>query len=533
MHRRFIKLSGTKLDKHEFWRAVSRVAKLSRKPKPLFEKPPVGELDSEIVGWLSRYNPWWRAQPSASTERFRRWAFAEVMGRLKSHLAKVVVIRGSRRVGKSVIQQQLVEQLLFLSDVNPARILYAQFDEIPKLGTMSMPVLAIVDWYEQNVLKKTLNASAKAGEPAYLLFDEIQNLADWSVQLKSLVDHTDVNTVVTGSSAMPLGEGQDNLAGRMTTIELGPLRLSEIAGIRRLGELPPYASDAPLEEWKNKDFWLGLVAHGKKHAKLRTQAFRLYSEFGGYPLCHNTSETDSAKLRQQVIDEVITKTIEFDPPHRSRAQSLDAQFVREMFRLTCRYSGQAPKPRLLADEARAVLQTGVTEAKVNEAVSFLTDSLLLTAIPPLEMLAKKQSHPPKLCVCDHFVRDGILQETLPLDVGALKDCNEAVATQVGHVIESVLGYYLRGMPGLEVAWFPERATEPEVDFVLTVGTRRIPIEVKYRRSAPSSADTVGLAAFCAKAAYGADFGIVVTQTAEGDLGNNLIAVPASTFLLLR
>jgi predicted AAA+ superfamily ATPase len=171
--------------------------------------------------------------------------------------------------------------------------------------------------------------------------------------------------------------------------------------------------------------------------------------------------------------------------------------------------------------------------KVTEAIEFLTDSLLVHQVPPLELLAKKQGSPPKLCVCDHFVRNGVLQETLPLDPDALKNCDEAVATQVGHLIESVLGYFLKGIPGVEVSWFPERAKEPEVDLVLTIGTGRIPVEVKYRRSKPDKAALAGIESFCGKSAYAAPFGIIVTQTTEGPIGDKAIALPASTFLLLR
>jgi len=533
MHRKFAKLTGKKLSKHEFWRGVSRVAKLSKKPKPLFETAPLGGLDRELVDFVDFQNPWWKAQPARQAERFKRWAFAEVVDRLRSGLAKVVVIRGSRRVGKSVIQNQLVEQLLLLERVNPARIFYVQFDEIPKLGTMTQPILALVKWYEENVLKSTLNAAAKRGEPAFLLFDEIQNLSNWSVQLKTLVDHTDVNTLVTGSSAMRLGEGKDNLAGRMTTIELGPLRLSEVAGIRRLKELPAFDTTEDLEPWKSRDFWLGLIAHGKKHAKARDEAFRLFSEFGGYPLCHSTTEQDINKIRQQVIDEVITKTIEFDPPHRARTNALDVQLVSDTFRLACRYAGESPRTKILADEIRAKLQTGVTEERVNDSLAFLADSLLLYLIAPFEGLGQRQSHPPKLCICDHFVRSGILQETLPLDPEALKDCNEAVSGRVGHLIESVLGYYLKGIPGLELSWFPARTNEPEVDMVLTIGTARVPVEIKYRRGQPGGRDLAGIEAFCGKPAYSADFGLIITQTTAGPIGDKTIAVPASTFLLLR
>lgn len=540
MHQRFGKLTGKKLDKHEFWRAVSLVAKNARKPKPVYEAAPVGGLGPDLIAFLEENNPWWRAKPMKKPQRFRRWAFYEVVDRLQSKLAPIVAVRGSRRVGKSVLQAQIIEELLLIGrndttkrPVDPARILNVQFDDAPSLGGVSMPIQAIVRWFEEKILKRTLNEAARAGEPAYLFFDEVQNLSDWSVQLKIMADRSDARILVTGSSALRIAKGQDNLAGRMTTIELGPLRLTEVAGIRELRELPEYAPDAPLEEWKKRDFWLGLIAHGKKHARVRDEAFRYFSEFGGYPLCHVTTEKDVDKIRQQVVSEVITKTIEHDPGHRPHAPALDSAFVREVFRMVCRYAGQSVAPKRFAEEIQQVLGTAIAHSKVTDATDFLADSLLLYRVMPLELLAKRQGHAPKLCVCDHFVRNGILQETLPLDPESLKGCGEAVSTQVGHLVESVLGYFLKGIPGVELSWFPERTNEPEVDLVLTIGTSRLPVEVKYRRGTPGRADLAGIEAFCGKPAYAANLGLVITQAAEGPIGDCAIALPASTFLLLR
>ncbi len=539
MHRRFTKLTGKKLSKHEFWRGVSRVAKLSRKPKPVYETAPLGGLNAELVQYLEQNNPWWRAEPTKSQPGYRRWAFAEIVDRLRTKLAPIVAVRGSRRVGKSVLQEQLIEELLLVGrpdptgkPVDPRRILRVVFEDAPSLGGLAQPVQAIVRWYEDNILKKTLNAAAKVGEPAYLLFDEVQNLPKWSVQLKILADHSDARVLVTGSSALRIAKGQDNLAGRMTTIELGPLRLTEVAGIRRLGNLPPYAPNAPLENWKRRDFWLGLIAHGKQHAQIRDEAFGYFSEFGGYPHCHSTSERNVDKIRQQVIREVITKTIEHDPGHRPHRPALDPAFVREVFRMVCRYAGQSVGPKRFAEEIQTLLGTPVQHAKVTEATDFLADSLLMYRVMPLELLAKKQAHAPKLCVSDHFVRNGVLQETVPLDPKALKRCDEAVSAQVGHLIESVLGYFLKGIPGIELAWFPKRHDEPEIDLVLTIGTGRIPVEVKYRRDAPEKRELAGIDPFCSKPAYAAEFGLVITQTTEGPIKEQAIAIPASTFLLI-
>lgn len=540
MHRRFAKLTGKNLSKHEFWRGVSRVAKLSRKPKPIYKTAPLGGLNPELVQYLEENNPWWRAEPTKPQPGFRRWAFAEIVNRLRTKLAPIVAVRGSRRVGKSVLQEQLIEELLLVGrpdptdkPVDPRRILRVVFEDAPSLGGLAQPVQAIVRWYEDNILKKTLNASSKAGAPAYLLFDEVQNLSKWSVQLKILADHSDARILVTGSSALRIAKGQDNLAGRMTTIELGPLRLTEVAGIRGLRGLTAYAPDSPLEDWRKRDFWLDLIAHGKKHAAIRDEAFRFFSEFGGYPHCHSTSEKDVDKIRQQVIREVITKTIEHDPGHRPHAPSLESAFVREVYRMVCRYAGQSVGPKVFAEEIQALLGSPVSHKKIAEAIDFLADSLLMYRVMPLELLGKKQVHAPKLCVSDHFVRNGVLQETLPLDIEALKHCDQSVSAQVGHLIESVLGYFLKGIPGIELAWFPQRRSEPEIDLVFTIGTGRIPVEVKYRRDAPKASDLAGIDSFCRKSAYAAEFGLVITQTKEGPINDNTIAVPASTFLLVR
>jgi predicted AAA+ superfamily ATPase len=46
----------------------------------------------------------------------------------------------------------------------------------------------LLRWFENRILKSTFNEAARADEPAYLLFDEVQNLKDWAPQLKALLD---------------------------------------------------------------------------------------------------------------------------------------------------------------------------------------------------------------------------------------------------------------------------------------------------------------------------------------------------------
>src|SRR5207237_3312389 len=106
------------------------------------------------------------------------------------------------------------------------------------------------------------------------------------------------------------------------------------------------------------------------------------------------------------------------------------------------------------------------------------------------------------------------------------------STLAGHIVESVIGFYLKGIAGIDVSWFPERHGEPEIDFVLTIGTARLPIEVKYtRRLKPK--DLRGLEAFCRQPKYNAPFGLLITQQTAGPVSNCVIAVPAYAFLALH
>lgn len=532
IHRQFSRLTRTNFDKREFWRVVSRVAKRSRKPQPLFETAPLGGLPEELIHFLERQNPWWSGAPAKPAERFRRWGFNDAADRLDKQITPIVAIREPRQVGKTTIQEQLIEDLIKLQNVNPARVFRVQFDEIPTLGSYRLPILALVGWFEKNVLGEPMNALAARGEPVYLFLDEVQNLKGWAPELKSLVDHVRAKTLITGSSALRIAGGRDSLAGRTSTIELGPLRLGEIVGVRGLGDLPPFHVTAALDAWNEKDFWVELADYARRHARLLQKAFDAFCELGGYPRGHRTGATRS-QLADIVIEQVVNRTLDRDLRAGPGGRTRNPNTLRETFRRVCRYAGQAVRPRFIANEASQVLGAGISEKAVRDAVSFLCDALLVHEIQPLEALTKRQSQPPKLCICDHFVREAWLQERIPISPRQLASANDAVATTAGHLMESNIGTYLRGITGLDLSWFPERKGEPEVDFVATIGLRRLPIEVKYRRKDPIADDLRGLRGFCSQAKYNAPFGLLITQQTAGLIEENIIALPAYALLAVR
>jgi predicted AAA+ superfamily ATPase len=477
---------------------------------------------------LREMNPWWQGLPVPNLQPVKRWAYASLLRGLNSRLAPVLVLRGPRQVGKSTLQNQVIDELL-RQGVDPRRILRVQFDDL-QLRRKREPILEIVWWYADHVLGEPL--AAQGDHPVYLFLDEVQNLKEWAPQIKSLVDLLPVRALITGSSALRIEAGRDSLAGRIQTLELGPLLLREIAEIRGLKTVAAYHAPNGLAPLKDKAFWQGLRAYGQTHQALRMQAFALFSERGGYPVAHKAADEPWERVADQLVETAVKRAIQHDLRMGDRGVKRDEQLLEEVFRLACRYVGQSPKQAMYLGEIRAALNTDVGWQRVLHYLRFLDGALLVRLIDPLELRLKKRKSPAKLVLSDHSLRAAWLQEVVPIDPVALAE-QPHLSDLAGRVAESVVGQFFKSIINLDVAYFPETGAEPEVDFVLTIGEQRIPVEVKYRRRI-DHADSRGLRAFVEKSHYNAPFGLMVTlDEAVGSDDPRIVSLPLSSLLLMR
>ncbi|MGQ0571714.1 MAG: ATP-binding protein, partial [Armatimonadota bacterium] len=446
-------------------------------------------LPAVLTEFIASTNPWWEGKPGRVLPAFKRWAFSTTRARLDAGLAPIVVLRGPRQVGKTTIQEQLIQDYV-KQGVDPRRILRLQFDELPPLRELETPILSICRWFENRVLGKTFNEAAHEGKSAYVFLDEVQNLDAWAPQLKSLVDHNTVHVLVTGSSALRIEAGRDSLAGRITELDLGPLLLREIAEMRGHGALNPALPDNGLAALLEFAWWQRLAAYGQESHAIRDAAMGDYSDRGGYPIAQERADRPWPEVADQLNDTVVRRVIQHDLRLGERGRKRDPDLLEEVFRLACRYAGQAPGPAIFVNEVRSTLHANVGWQRILTYLKFLDGSLLLRLINPLEIRLKKKKGNNKLCLCDPGLRASWLQEVIPLDPDGLRR-SPHLSTLAGHLAESAAGYFLASVPGLDVAHFPERGTEPEVDFILTVGEVRIPLEVKYRQVIDPQRDTLG------------------------------------------
>lgn len=491
------------------------------------------KLPPPIEAFLQSTNPWWRGNPMRPLPPYRRWAFSTILQRIQSGLAPAVVLRGPRQVGKTTLQEQVITYLLDKEKIDPSRILRVQFDELPSLRRVDDPILALCRWFENRVLGKTFNTAASEGSPAYLFFDEVQNLGNWAPQIKSLVDNHAVRVLVTGSSALRIELGHDSLAGRITQLDLGPLLLREIAGIRDLGELKAFLPTNGLSSLLEADFWGELKSFGSSNYEMRDAAFAAFAERGGYPMAQVRTDRPWEEIANHLNETVIQRAIQHDLRLGERGKRRDSSLLEEVFRLACRYAGQSPGQAVFVNEVKSALAANIGWQRILAYLKFLDGTLLLRLVPPLELRIRRSKGNSKICLSDHTLRASWLQESVPLTASQLQNAPH-LADLAGHLAESIVGYFLGNLPDLPLRHFPARGAEPEVDYVLTIGEKRIPLEVKYRQRIDPLNDTVGLRAFLENRVYNAPFGVLVTLSDNVAISDpRIVTLPLSSLLLLR
>lgn len=489
-------------------------------------------LPSELVAALRRMNPWWEDKPMRVLPQTRRHLVSVIKRRIAARLAPIVVVRGPRQIGKTISQLQVISDML-KEGIEPARILHVQFDELKALLRVEEPILRIVDWYEETVLRSSLNAAALKKKPAFLVFDEVQNLDNWAQQLKHLVDNSTVQVLVTGSSALRIESGRDSLSGRISTIEAGVLSLTEVAQFHQIPLPGPFLKDNGLEPLTQIQFWRELARFGEENEQDRDAAFKFFSERGGYPIVHERASESWGMLADQLNENVIKRVIQHDLRVGDRGRKRDAALLEEVFRMACRYVGQSPSALEFARQAQQTLNANVGSERIRHYLRFLGDTLLLRLIPPLEIRLTKKKGNSKICLADHGLRASWLQELIPIDSDGLA-VNPHLADLAGHIAESVVGNSLSTISSLDISHLPARPNSREVDFVLTIGTKRIPMEVKYQANPDPIRDILGLQEFMDKPVNNSKLALLITRGGKTRVSDpRIIVMPLSTLMLVR
>lgn len=461
-----------------------------------------------ILKVLTAYNPWWKtgAVNPKLTKTYKRFAFYEAMKRLKQeNLRRTVVLTGTRRVGKTTIQYQMIETLL-KNGVAPQKIVFLSMDHpMLKLSALN----DILDCYHENIY---------AEQDVYYFFDEIQYAQDWDKWLKTIYDmQPDTNVVATGSASPALIKGnQESGAGRWSVIQVPTMSFYEYCELLEVEkpELPKrfkMTSMASITQQERMAVMLQL-------SKVQNH-FNRYLLVGGFP---ELALADNDLLAQQIMrEDVVDKVLKRDLP--SLYNIRNATELERIFLYLCNVSSEIVSIETIAKEL-----SGVSRPTVENYIRYLESANLVYQSWPIDMDGKKiLKARPKIYIADAAIRNAVL-----MDDSVLTD-----PTEMGKIVETavykhVAAFYYQ--KATSVGYYRGGRKNKEIDVVVEYpNISKILIEVKYREGAPV-ADDDAISEFCGNASAAIivtknsnDYGVHHTKS-----GKDMLRIPAFAFLYL-
>ncbi|MGN0133376.1 MAG: ATP-binding protein [Anaerotignum sp.] len=461
-----------------------------------------------ILKVLSAYNPWWKtgAVNANLSKTYKRFAFHEAMKRLdEKSIRRIVVLTGTRRVGKTTIQYQMIEELL-RRGVPPQKIVFISMDH---------PMLKLSDF--DNILE-CYHENIYAEQDAYYFFDEVQYAQDWDKWLKIIYDmQPETNVVATGSASPALMKGnQESGAGRWSVIQVPTMSFYEYCELLNLDRpiLPDKLKATQMLRMTQQERTQIMLQLSKvqKH-------FNRYLQVGGFP---ELALADNDLFAQQIMrEDVVDKVLKRDLP--SLYNIRNATELERIFLYLCNVSSEIVSVDAIAKEL-----SGVSRPTVENYIRYLESANLIYQSWPVDMAGKKVlKAKPKIYIADAAIRNAVLMDdtllTDPVEMGKIVETA---------VYKHVAAFYYQ--QATSVGYFRGGKKDKEIDIVVDYpGTKNILIEVKYREGAPiPNGDAI--VELCTDAAAA----IIITKSPDDfgvhdtPQGTQMLRIPAFAFLYL-
>lgn len=461
-----------------------------------------------ILKVLTAYNPWWKTGMvnSKMTRSYKRFAFYEAMKRLnEKDIRRSVVLTGTRRVGKTTIQYQMIEELL-KSGVSPQKIVFISMDH-PMLKLSQFQ--EVLDCYHENIY---------AEQDVYYFFDEIQYAQDWDRWLKIIYDtQPDTRVVATGSASPVLMKGsRESGAGRWSVIQVPTMSFYEYCELLDL-DRPEIPEDMKITTLLHKT-QIERTQIMLQLSKIQNHFMR-YLQVGGFP---ELALADNDLMAQQIMrEDVVDKVLKRDLP--SLYSIRNATELERIFLYLCNVSSE-----IVSIEAITKELNGVSRTTVENYISYLESANLIYQSWPVDMAGKKiLKARPKIYIADAAIRNAVL-----MDDSIMTD-----STEMGKVVETAVYKHIAAFYyqfATSVGYFRGGKKNKEIDIVVDYpNIKNILVEVKYREAAPIAGDDA-IIEFCEESSAS----IVVTKTANDfgvhntKSGKDLLRIPAFAFLYL-
>lgn len=327
---------------------------------------------------------------------------------------KIRVAIGMRRTGKTYLLYQQINQLL-AKGVPLARILYINFEDERVLPLEAKNLGQMVDaFYELT--------PQNHDHVCYFFFDEIQNVTDWPVVLRRLLDSQKKELFITGSSAKLLSkEIATSLRGRAFSVEVWPLSFKEYLRFKKI-TLP-----------QNK------LGPAFKHKMMQVLTGYLFE--GGFP-----EIVLSKNFQKSILQEYVNATLFRDIVERHAVSNIN------VMRRMIRHLISAPGTLFSVNKFYQTLKSqGVRVGKdlLYEYLAYIQDAYLAFVMPLFTESERKKNVNP--------------QKTYAVDTGLVVANSLKADQNLGHLFENLIYLDLR-RSGHEIAYYLTKEGY-EIDFI--------------------------------------------------------------------
>jgi len=485
---------------------------------------------------LPPFNPWWRDKTKAfrDLEGFHRPIFEDLKEDIDL-LQQIISLTGPRRVGKTTLVHQLIQNLIG-NGVNPRRIVYYSMDDPALMLQSKEEINSFIEEAMQMARKSvddrssTVDDRSSTVEPFYFFLDEIQRLDGWELYLKKYYDlKYPVRFVISGSASSPIfKKSRESLLGRVKDYRLLPFSFREYVLYDNFISKKKKSYSKEIKDLDKSA--LGIVQQitdpfnasnsvvipkvsiGLKHRLETLLASYLYE--GGFPevwkLPTLVAKQDYLFDNQvrKVIDEDLVLAVELRKPELLKKFYLSLLAIPGMEKNIGEISGE----------------TGINKQQIEKYLPMLEMTDLLFQVPKFRSgsLNVRRGNV-KFYLSDLALRNAVLR----ISPESLMSDDETLGRYAENLVFLALK---KNRSSLQIDFYREK--NEEIDFIVHAGAGRyVPIEVKYRNKL-SYADGKLLGKFVRKYPKSA-LPIIITKHWE-DFGykENVFLWPLPLFLMM-
>lgn len=340
----------------------------------------------------------------------------------------IIVLHGARQVGKTSL-------LYWIKDYLKEKGEYSYYIDLEDSRFAKILDAGIEEFIKHLKEQGLMPASRKR---LFVFIDEIQYLSNPSSFLKLIADHhKNIKLIVSGSSSFEIkNKFKDSLVGRSVNFEIFNLSFKEFLFFK-------------------KYFFNEKQPHTQKKIDELKRLFKEYIFYGGYPKIVLTAEIyKKEKYLQQIIDTYIKKDI------RDLAHIKDIEKFNKLLEALASQSGNLLNIVELSNTCNIAKQT------IEKYLFIMENTYIIKLVRPYSKNVRYELFKtPKI----YFYDSGLMQMLW------LKELQKEV---IGNALETAVFAELVKKYNKESVFYWRTKDKKEIDFILRIKNRILPIEVK-------------------------------------------------------